>query len=115
GQADGAVGREGAALFRDAGGGRPIAALARRDLDRHQVAIARVCGGARWDRKLMAELFLVDGREPPAAASCRAENAEHALAGAVDELDDASGVAGRGAPFAALPPPPDRRGHRPDG
>src|SRR5262249_30358329 len=87
-----------------AGGPKP--APARRALDRHQVAIARVCAGARWDRKLVAELFLVDRREPPAAARRRAENAEHALAGAVDELDDAPGVAGRIGLFAALRHPP---------
>src|SRR5262249_15393757 len=73
--------------------------------DRHQVAIARVCAGARWDRKLVAELFLVDRREPPAAARRRAENAEHALPGAVDELDDAPGVADRIVLFAALRDP----------
>src|SRR5262249_1187791 len=82
--------------------GTPNPGPARRHRDRHQVAIARVCAGARWDRKLVAELFLVDRREPPAAARRRAVNAEHALAGAVDELDDAPGVADRIVLFAAL-------------
>src|SRR5262249_25167496 len=36
---------------------------------------------------------LVDGHEPSAAARRRAENAEHALPAAVDELDDAAAVA----------------------
>src|SRR5262249_58155501 len=86
----------------EAGAGERIAAPARRGLDRDQVAIARVCAGVRWDRKLLAELFLVDRREPPAAARRRAVNAEHALFGAVDELDDAPAVADRVVLFAAL-------------
>src|SRR6516162_7330776 len=65
-------------------------------------ATAGVCAGARWDRKLLAELFLVNRREPPAAAGRRAVNAEHALPGAVDELDDAPAVADRIVLFDAL-------------
>ena len=49
--------------------------------------------GARRDRELAAELLLVDRREPAAAARQRAEDAERALLGAVDDLDDAAGVA----------------------
>src|SRR5262245_63836889 len=98
-EADRALGRERAELFRHARAGKPIAAPARRDLDRHQIAIARVGAGARWDRKLLAELFLVDRREPPAAIRRRARNAEHALPGAVDELDDEPG---RADPVALL-------------
>src|SRR5262249_47886535 len=101
-EADRALGRERAELFRHARAGKPIAAPARGDLDRHQVAIARVGAGAGWDRKLVAELLLVDRREPPAAIRRRAINAEHALPGAVDELDAAPRMADRIVLFAAL-------------
>src|SRR5262249_6107079 len=101
-EADRALGRERAQLIRHARAGEPKPAPARRDLDRHRVGSARVSAGARWARKLVAELFLLDRREPPAAARRRAVNAEHALAGAVDELDDAPGVADRIVLFAAL-------------
>ena len=47
------------------------------------------------DRELAAELLLVDRDEPAAAVGQRAEDAEHALLGAVDHLDDAAGVADR--------------------
>ena len=50
------------------------------------VALAR-------DRELLAELLLVDRHEPPAAARQRAEDAERAGLGLVDDLDDAAGVA----------------------
>ena len=70
----------------------PVAAPARRHLDRDQIAVPRVGAGARWDRELAAELLLVDRLEPSAAARGRAENAEHALLAAVDKLDDAPGV-----------------------
>ena len=62
----------------------------------------RVCPGAGRDRKLLAELLLVDRGEPPAAAGERAVNAEHALLGPVDELDDAPAVADRVVLLAAL-------------
>jgi hypothetical protein len=69
-----------------------VAAAARRHLDRDQIAVARVRAGAGGDRELATELLLVDRLEPTAAARGRAENAEHALLAAVDELDDAPGV-----------------------
>ena len=75
--------------------GRPKPRRARRDLDRDEVAVLRVGGRARRDRELAAELLLVDRREPAAAAGQRAEDAEHALLGAVEDLDDAAGVADR--------------------
>ena len=46
--------------------------------------------GARRYRKLAAEILLVDGAEPPAAARKLAEDAEHALLGAIDDLDGAA-------------------------
>src|SRR5207249_10398489 len=69
-----------------------LAAAARRRLDCHQVAVPRIRLGAGRDRELLAELLLVDRHEPPAAPGRGAEDAEHALLGAVDELDDASAV-----------------------
>src|SRR5260370_4814995 len=99
----GALGRERAEPFRHARAVQAIAALPRRDLDRHQIAIARASGAAWGDRKLAAELFLVDRRQPPAATRRPAENAEHALPPALDELDDAPVVADGSAPPRALP------------
>ena len=60
---------------------------------RDQVAVLRVLGGVARDRHLLAELLLVDRDEPAAAARQRAENAERADPGLVDDLDDASGGA----------------------
>ena len=57
---------------------------------------------ARRDRELAAELLLVDRHEPAAAAGQRAEDAEHALLGAVDDLDDAAAMADRVALVADL-------------
>ena len=48
---------------------------------------------SRRDRKLLAELLLVDRHQAPAAAWQRAENAERADLGLVDDLDDAAGIA----------------------
>jgi len=94
-QAHRALGAERAEPFGHACVRQAVAALPRRDLDRHQIAIARVSGAAGGDRKLAAERFLVDRRKSPAAARRRAENAEHALPTALDELDDAPVVADR--------------------
>src|SRR5262249_59590009 len=63
---------------------------ARRDLDGDQVALPRVGGGAGRNRELAPELLLVDRRQPSAAAGQRAKDAEHALPGAIDDLDDAA-------------------------
>src|SRR5262245_53379152 len=94
-QADRALGCERAEPFRHARAGEPEAAAARGDLDRHEVAVAGLAGGARRDSELAADLSLLDRREPPAAVRRGAENPEHALAAAVDELDDASAVTDR--------------------
>ena len=101
-QADRALGLERAQLLRDARARETIAAAARRHLDRDQIAVARVRAGAGGNRELATELLLVDRLEPPAAARRRAENAEHALLAAVDELDDAPGVMDRFVLVAAV-------------
>ena len=80
----------------------PVTAAARRHLDRDQIAVARVGAGAGGNRKLAAELLLVDRLDPSAAARGRAENAEHALLAAIDELDDAAGVMERLVLLAAV-------------
>ncbi len=107
-QADRALAHKRAEPFRHARAGESIAASPCRDLDRHQVAVARVAAGARRDRKLAAELFLVDRRKAAAAARRRAENAEHALPATIDELDDPPAVADRIVLLAALLDPQQR-------
>src|SRR5215813_6050110 len=101
-QADRALGRERAEPLGHARAGQPIAASPRRDLDRHEIAVARFAACPGRDRQLAADLFLVDRNEPPAAARRRAKNPEYALPAAVDELDDAPAVADRVVLIAAL-------------
>ena len=91
-QADRALGLERAELFLDARR-RQAEAAGTRHADGDQVAVLGVGGCAGRDRKLAAELLLVDRHEPAAAARQRAEHAEHALRRAVDDLDDAAAVA----------------------
>ena len=64
-----------------------------RDADGDQVAVLGVLGGLARDRKLLAELLLVDRDEPAAAVRQSPENAERADLGLVDDLDDAAGIA----------------------
>ena len=52
-----------------------------------------ILGGAAGDRQLLAELLLVDRDQPAAAVRQRAEDAERADLGLVDDLDDAAGIA----------------------
>ena len=52
-----------------------------------------VAGGAGGNGEFLAEHFLVDRLEPAAAIRRFAENAQHALLGPVDDLDDAAAVA----------------------
>ncbi len=85
---------ERAELFLDAAGGQAEAPLPRH-LDGDEIAVLGISGGAGRDRNLAPELFLVDRRQPAGAAGQRAENAEHAMLGAVDDLDDPSAVADR--------------------
>ncbi len=62
-------------------------------LDRDQVAVLGVAGGASRNSELLAEHFLVDRLEPSAAVRVFAEDPQHAVFGPVDDLDDAAGVA----------------------
>ena len=91
--------------------GRPKRPCARQ-LDRDQVAVAAPVGGAGRNGELAAELLLVDRHQPAAAARQRAEDAEHALPGAVEDLDDAAGVADRVAVLAGSPRCASARGRR---
>ena len=61
-----------------------------------------VRGRAGRDVELAAELLLVDRHQPSAAVRQRAEHAELALPRAVEDLDDAAGVADRVAFLAGL-------------
>ena len=62
----------------------------RRDLDGDEIAVLGAGGRAGRDGDFAAELLLVDRHQPAAAARHAAENAEHAVLGAIDELDDAA-------------------------
>ena len=86
--------------------GRPKPALARH-LDGDKIAVDGAGSALARDRQLATELFLVDRNKPPAAVGQSAKNAEHALLGAVDQLDDAAvGF------FAVALDPQAARGHR---
>src|ERR1700728_3727236 len=65
---------------------KPAAA---RNLDCHEIAVLRAAGRITRNAEFAAELLLVDRHQPAAAARNAAENAEHAMLGAIDELDDA--------------------------
>ena len=90
-QAHRALGLQRAEPLLDAGDRQAEALLL--DADRDQVAVLRVLGRLARDRELLAELLLVDRHQPPAAARQRAEDADRAGLGLVDDLDDAAGVA----------------------
>ena len=61
-----------------------------RHFDRDEIAVFGAAGMVARDGKFAAELLLVDRHETPAAARHAAKDAEHAMLGAVDQLDDAS-------------------------
>ncbi len=71
-------------------------------LDRDQVAVLCVVGGAGRNGELLAEHLLVDRLEPSAAVRQRMENAEHARLGMIDDADDAAAVADAGVFFRLL-------------
>src|ERR1700730_9993198 len=62
-------------------------------LDGNQIAVLRIVRGAGGYRELAPQILLVDRGEPPATARELAENAEHAVLYAVDDLDGAALVA----------------------
>ena len=88
-QADGALALERAEPLDHRAGRQPEPALPRH-LDGDEVAVDRAGGRVGRDRKFAAELFLVDRHQPAAAARQAAKNAERAVLGAVDQLDDAA-------------------------
>ena len=59
-------------------------------LDGDKIAVGGAGGALARDRQFTTELFLVDRNKPPAAIGQSAKNAEHAMLGAVDQLDDAA-------------------------
>ena len=70
--------------------GRQAEPAVARHLDRDEIAVLGAAGAVARDGQFAAELFLVDRHQPSAAVGQAAKNAEHAMLGAVDELDDAS-------------------------
>ncbi len=70
-------------------GRQPEPALAR-DLDGDEVAVLCAAGRVGRDADFPAELFLVDRHQTDAAVRHAAKNAERAVLGAVDQLDDAA-------------------------
>ena len=93
--ADRALALERAEPFVDARRCRAKAAATSCDLDRDQLAVLRIPGRAARDDQLAAKLLLVNRREPAAAVGLSTEETEHARLGAIDDLDDASGIASR--------------------
>ena len=69
--------------------GSPRRALAR-DLDGDEIAVNGAAGTFARNRQFAAELLLVDRDEPAAAIRQTAKDAEHAVLGAVEQLDDAA-------------------------
>src|ERR1700730_8197652 len=87
-----ALGSERAEPSLDARSGQPVAAPWLSHLGCDQVAVLCLCASSRGDQKFLAELFLVDRDDTPAALWARAKNAEHALSCAIDQLDNACAV-----------------------
>ncbi len=70
--------------------GRQSEAALARDLDGDEIAIDGAGGPVARNRQFAAELLLVDRNEPPGAVGQSAKNAEHAMLGAIKQLDDAA-------------------------
>jgi hypothetical protein len=101
-QADRALGRKRAKPFLDPAASQAIAAPARNDLDRNEVAVLRIRFGSGRDGELLPKLAFVDRLDAPSAAGPRSENAEHACTRAIDELDHTAVVANSVVLLAAL-------------
>ena len=89
-QADCALALDRAEPLDDGAGGQAEFALPR-DIHRDEIAVGGARGRAGRDAELAAELLLVDRHQPPAARRQAPENAERAMLGAIDQLDDAAG------------------------
>src|SRR5215469_12833594 len=88
-QADGALVFERTESLPDPRDRQTVAAFAR-DIGCDQVTVAGMCGRVGGNAQFPSQLFLVDWNEPPPAAGERAEDAEYAMLGAVDDFDDAA-------------------------
>src|SRR5580704_8006068 len=88
-QADRAFAFERAEALDDSAGRQAKPAVARH-LDSNEIAVHGGCRCARRNRKFAAKLLLVDRNQAAAAIWKSAENAEHAVLGTVNDLDDAS-------------------------
>jgi hypothetical protein len=97
-----ALGRKGAEPFLDAAASEPIPAPACNDLDRNEVAILRIRFGSGRNGDLLPKLAFVDRLDTSSSAPPRSENAEHARARAIDELDHTAAVSNGVVLLAAL-------------
>src|ERR1017187_5794849 len=88
-QADGAFALDRAEPLDDGAGGQTKPAGAR-NLDRDKIAIRRATGITVRDNEFAAELLFVDRHQAAAATRQAAKNSEHAVLGAIDQLDDAT-------------------------
>ena len=87
-QADGALALDRAEPLDDRAGRQPEPAGARH-LDRDEIAVHRAAGVTAGDGEFAAELLFVDRHQAAAAARQAAEDAKHAVLGAIDQFDDA--------------------------
>ena len=88
-QADGLLALERAKPFHHRADRQSEAALPRH-FDGDKIAIDGAGSAVARNRQLATELFLVDRNEPPGAVGQPAKNAEDAMLGAVEQLDDAT-------------------------
>src|SRR5262249_4784990 len=88
-------------------GARQAEPAAARDLDGDEIAFLRAVDGGSRNGELAAETLLVDRNQPPAVADL-AEHAEHAVLGAVDDLDGAALVGNGVLAFGRLFDPQQR-------
>ncbi len=87
-QADGAFAFDRSEPFHDGAACQPEPAIAR-DFDGDEIAVDRPVRRAGRNAKFAAKLLLVDRHQAAAPAGEAAENTQHPVLGAIDELDDA--------------------------
>jgi hypothetical protein len=85
--ADGALALQRSQSFNHAAG-RQAETWRTGGFDRDQVSVLGIGRCASRDRELLAEHFLVDGLQPAAAMRDLTEDAQYAVLGMVDDLDD---------------------------
>ncbi len=90
--ADGALALQRSQSFNHAAG-RQAETWRAGGFDRDQVSVLGIGSGASRYRQLLAEHFLVDRLQPAAAMRDLTEDAQYAVLGMVDDLDDAAAMA----------------------